>query len=176
MPPTRLNTDQLANGIQLCVTNAKALIEEAELLFQNGRYSRAFSLTILAFEEMGKIPMLVRAACYDNRDDDWAKFWKDFVRHKSKHGRSFGAGMLGLSTTQDDEITRFINESDSLKLKGFYVDFDATLNDFRGPSSVIAQQKVKETIDSAKVHWADIEALYGDVDFVKQLLSEIGKA
>ena len=66
--------------------NAQALVEDAEILFSNHRYARAYALAHLACEELAKLPMLVTAglelAC--GRRVDWKKLDKRFRSHSEK--------------------------------------------------------------------------------------------
>jgi AbiV family abortive infection protein len=44
----------LSNALLAIARNAIALLDDAEFLFQNGRYPRATALAVLAGEEAGK--------------------------------------------------------------------------------------------------------------------------
>jgi AbiV family abortive infection protein len=174
-----LGIEELADGIELCmhacmlcIKNAKSLLNDAELLYNSKKYPRAFSLAVLSVEEMGKIPMLVRAACFEKDDNDkWKEFWKGWRHHRFKYGRSFGPGILGLTPTPNEKLLDFIKKYEKLRLKGLYVDFNEQLGEFRSPS--FTKEKVGEIIKIAKIHLHDIEDLYGNVEEVKSLLKEI---
>ena len=76
----------LCSGILKIRRNAASLIEEAELLFANGRSSRAYVLAYTACEELGKIAIVVgmvtRVA--GNTHVNWKSFSKRFRSHNSK--------------------------------------------------------------------------------------------
>jgi AbiV family abortive infection protein len=63
-PPAPPMTVAQINALsEALVDNAIALIADADLLYTNGRLARAYSVAILAAEEMSKIPALI--ACLD---------------------------------------------------------------------------------------------------------------
>jgi AbiV family abortive infection protein len=56
--------------------NALALVEEAELLDTNDHVARAFALTILATEELGKAFVCAGTAAHASHDPEaWEAFW-----------------------------------------------------------------------------------------------------
>lgn len=75
----------IALGMHLCYENARCLVEEASLLKRNGYSGRAFSLGVLALEELAKVPLLCETM-YFKQDDkrQWRKFWEQFQSHKTK--------------------------------------------------------------------------------------------
>jgi AbiV family abortive infection protein len=78
-----LSPEAIFNLERLCFENAEALIEEAKLLNNNGRYARAYALCVLSFEELGKIIMLGGALLYKGAPE-WRDFWRGFRHHESK--------------------------------------------------------------------------------------------
>jgi len=54
--PRQLDRKQLIRGMHFCFKNAQALVSEAKLLEAKGHKASALSLTLLAIEELGKIP------------------------------------------------------------------------------------------------------------------------
>ena len=50
---SRLTIEQLSAGVKACLSNARALVFDAEVLGRNGRYARAMSLAMTAMEEIG---------------------------------------------------------------------------------------------------------------------------
>jgi AbiV family abortive infection protein len=169
-----LDIEELAEGIKLCIENAKSLLNEAELLYSNGKLPRAFSLAVLSVEEMGKIPMLVRAACFEKDEKTrWSEFWKRWRNHEFKYGRSLGPGILGLTPTLNEKLLDFIKKYEMLKLRGLYVDYNKEIGKFQSPLTIFTKDKVEEIIKMAKIHLREIEGLYGNVENVKSLLQEI---
>ena len=54
----QLKVETLCKGIMAVRSNAQALTEEAKLLVGHGRLSRAYALSYMACEEIGKTPIL----------------------------------------------------------------------------------------------------------------------
>ncbi len=106
-----LTVRQLEEAVLKVLENARELLEDAELLLENGRYARAYSLAHLAFEEMAKIPMIIRAASetIQGKEGDWSKLRKRLTDHISKvTGGLMWAAFAGFidETTPDEDIQR----------------------------------------------------------------------
>jgi AbiV family abortive infection protein len=67
----------MSDALLAIARNAVALLDDAEFLFANGRYSRAASLAILAAEEAGKFWLL------DMKPEGWQRM---LDRHPDKIG------------------------------------------------------------------------------------------
>ncbi len=138
-PKRPLSIDETAEGLTACYRNGLGLLEDARLLAANSREPRALSLTILALEELAKIPDLYETytdpAC---RDDGhaWADFWKRFNLHKPKQKRIAAYGNIMRESTNLEDATfenptpyaSYLSESayghlDNVKQRNFYVDF-----------------------------------------------------
>ena len=72
--------------------NAETLYREAELLFRNGMYSRAYLLAHFCVEELGKLPILVGVVGDLNKGElvDWKQVQKSFCSHTEKIGMQNG--------------------------------------------------------------------------------------
>jgi AbiV family abortive infection protein len=123
-----LDKKQIAAGMHLCYMNARALAEEARLLRENSRYARALSLTILALEELGKIPLIYNMILYKADDaKPWREFWKTFQSHQIKlevwstYGKRI---MHALGRSYETVLPSGIEPLvDKFKQLGFYVSF-----------------------------------------------------
>jgi AbiV family abortive infection protein len=84
------------DGIFKSISNASDLYGDAELLFNNSRYSRAYTLYQLAIEEIGKASMIYSFILYKdyNQTSEQDKFKKEFVDHKKKTQSSIGIDVL----------------------------------------------------------------------------------
>lgn len=80
----RLTPQQIAEGMNAALNNAKRLLADAELLMQESRYPSATALAILAIEEAGKNAILRRMATASN-DEDIKGAWRDYRSHKEKN-------------------------------------------------------------------------------------------
>ena len=66
--------------------NATSLIQESNLLFENGFFARSYTLAHLASEEIVKIPMLIRAVLDElaSIPYDWGKLERRLTSHVEK--------------------------------------------------------------------------------------------
>ena len=80
----KLTPEQAEKGIRVAFENARDLLADSELLFQNSRYERAFSLAILAIEESGK-PAILRQILLIEDPKALNSAWKDYRSHTSKN-------------------------------------------------------------------------------------------
>jgi len=124
----QLDKKQIAIGMHLCYMNAIALMDESRLLKENGHHARAFSLAILALEELGEIPLILNTVLYRADDDNaWQKFWRLFNLHQTKLKVWSTYGKLFLRVLNRDYETEFPAGVepllDKLKQLGFYVNF-----------------------------------------------------
>lgn len=101
-----IKRDELLLGIKKSEKNAFELMCDAELLFDNNRYSRAFTLYQLANEELGKCS-LIQNYILQNDNDNLNFFLKEFRDHKTKTSYSNGIEIM---------IYNFINKSNKKKL------------------------------------------------------------
>jgi len=122
-----LTHTMILRGFQNCIQNAQELCEEAELLFKDKRYARAYALTLICFEEIGKLMVLLTGAYHGPRDKAlWRKFWKRFRSHTLKRTRVSLMEMLSLqSTTAEQTIVEMEAEpeAEGLKQSALYVDY-----------------------------------------------------
>ena len=79
-----LSPEQALQGIDCCLNNAEALIEDAQLLVDKGRPARCAALCLVAAEELGKIPMLANCSSRGEDRGRWRSFWRRFRSHLSK--------------------------------------------------------------------------------------------
>ena len=68
-----LSLDQLRRSRTAVLRNASELLSDALCLQVDNRFARAFALSVLAAEELGKLAMLVRASYALNANEtfDW---------------------------------------------------------------------------------------------------------
>jgi AbiV family abortive infection protein len=138
-PKRSLSIRETAQGITACYLNGLALLEDARLLAAHGRVPRALALTILALEELAKVPDL-----YDqyvnpvtrHEGHAWGDFWKRWSRHEPKQKRIAAYGNFLRDSANLKEAllnnltpyTIYLTENaydhlDKVKQRNFYVDF-----------------------------------------------------
>lgn len=162
-PLGALKPQEFARGMHACYSNAKGLLEDSRLLAEHDRLPRAFALTVLAFEELGKVPLLCDPDPADPSKDPayWKGFWKEFRQHRIKQ-----EVMLAYGRRLDKIPWLKLNNPDfvwflsSLKELSFYVDCRG--EEFQMPEFFVGQvpamlellfAAVEERVDSfAELH------------------------
>lgn len=79
-----LTNEQLADIANAASANCRAILADAELLFEAGRYPRAHALAILALEEFGKHVFTVSAMNRQDVTGFWRAYHRRFRDHKAK--------------------------------------------------------------------------------------------
>jgi AbiV family abortive infection protein len=80
----KLSVAQIVEGMNGALRNGRALLEDAELLFEAKRYARACSLAILSIEECGKVPIMRgMLGCHD--DKALKAKWREYRSHQIKN-------------------------------------------------------------------------------------------
>lgn len=79
-----LNPKTAAEGIKLAYENALKLLGDAEILYENNRFERCVSLSILAIEESGK-STIIRSLLLAEAPEQLKKEWKNYRRHTEKN-------------------------------------------------------------------------------------------
>jgi AbiV family abortive infection protein len=64
-----LGPKQVAEGMNLALQNARRLLQDAQTLFENGRYPSAAALAILSIEEAGKLAVLRELSLARNQQE-----------------------------------------------------------------------------------------------------------
>ncbi|PKV49591.1 AbiV family abortive infection protein [Aquimarina sp. MAR_2010_214] len=80
----KLDAKSASEGIQLAKENAKSLLIDAELLFENGRFERSVSLAILSIEESGK-SSIIRTILITDDPKELKKEWQNYRKHTAKN-------------------------------------------------------------------------------------------
>ena len=127
-----LNKEQLLSACEKSLSNAKDLIDDAELLFENKRFSRTLFLSLIASEEIGKHMIFV--STYINfvteQEINWKRFWKEITTHHEKLNLVNLVEELRFDTVSLDTVAasyiKTISHSKSMdktKQKSLYMDF-----------------------------------------------------
>lgn len=130
---SKLTLQQIVEGINAVMSNARSLYQDAVLLLEHRRFPRAASLAILSIEEVGKTIILRRMALTEDQDNIDG-LWKEFTRHHAKNvPAAFVNRLLAGDRTFREMNVSLGNKGgecssiDQLKQLGFYVDCDKTI-------------------------------------------------
>ena len=131
--------------------NTQGLLNDAELLSAAGQHARAYSLAVLAVEEFGKATSLMALAAMPKNLRAQAPVRRMLEWHQLKLVGGMlmavvtfcppggAARLAAIPITQLEQILdttdRFAEDSDRLKLRGFYVDMDRA-GRIRRPSEI----------------------------------------
>lgn len=80
----KITLDKAAEISEGAIKNAKSLLEDAKLLFENAKYPRAISLAILSIEESGK-PSIIRSIILEDDPKEISNLWKSYRKHRDKN-------------------------------------------------------------------------------------------
>lgn len=179
---------EVKKGLKYCFENSLALIQDAELLFENDSYARAYSITQLAIEEIGKARMVfdlyMSIVMGDRKEFDFPKFRKNFRDHKWKTVESkisniyYNASVRSQSTQELEEfaLKNFAEmqkakngDYDKLKNNGFYVSIEN--NSFCSPKEMFNREETLVFIQTSKkqiefskddmMKWIDLDERLG---------------
>src|SRR5262249_52536371 len=193
---------ELARGAVAAARNARGLVEDAELLSRAGRQARAYSLSGLAVEEVGKAGSLATLAAMPENLRARAPVGRMLEWHQLKlvGGHLIAAVPFGVpgvatrfATMPLSEIAEILDSAqaltqdvDRLKQRGLYVDVDQG-GQVREPSEVTAAE-VREQLDRAQRVASAATALLdpsgpallatpeaADVEFSRALVSAFGE-
>nr|DAY60183.1 MAG TPA: abortive infection protein, AbiV family [Caudoviricetes sp.] len=112
--------DKTLMELSRCVyKNAQDLLDEAQLLFNHNKYARAYTLSHLASEELGKLPTIhsARIKILQSKEIDWKKFNKMLEGHETKLGKIFFFDYLNsdIDLIRDSDLIKHENKMKSIK-------------------------------------------------------------
>ena len=159
-----IKISEIKKGIELSIENSFELLRDAEILFENKRYARAYSLSQLALEEIGKSVILFdfyrKLQGDDRKTFDFKTFRRNFRDHKWKTYESIFIELLMKGGSKSPEFKKFALENfkkiqknkkghyDNLKNQSLYV---SLLNDkFKKPDELFKKEKVLEFLIESK--------------------------
>lgn len=124
----RLSPEQIAQGMNAAIQNAKRLWEDAALLLESGRFPSAVSLAILSIEESGKTSILRQLAVAKD-DKELADCWRDYRSHTKKNVTWLLPQLVMEGARHLDDFRLLFDKTsdhpfllDQMKQLGFYTD------------------------------------------------------
>lgn len=149
----QLTKDQLTEARVKALRNARELLEDAKILFRTKRWPRAFFLSRIAEEEMGKYWFLVAATVEATANKiDWKKFWKDYRNHEFKARRAVHLEMFGLPpfprATELAKVDKLVSQIEKDRKSSLYSDISN--NRFVSPDEVIGENLASQMLNIAE--------------------------
>ena len=149
----KLNIDQLHQLRLSIFNNAENLYKEAKLLYKNKMYARAYLLSHLACEELGKIPIVVGVIgqLIKGEEIDWKKVYRRFRSHKEKvisenhHHYVFG---IELDLLNDSDV-KWLEEQNQKSLSKVGMKNSSTYVDVENGNVLLPHEKISK--EDAKV-------------------------
>jgi AbiV family abortive infection protein len=147
------------------VDNSISLIDDADLLYVNGRYPRTYALSVLAIEEVSKLPVLV--SCLEQLSEgtqpDWAGIDEFLNSHHGKlmMNQSYWAsqrtpgGLDATGSRQWQDAIRAARDLHVRKLSGFYATSDGGVA--TSPAKAIDQKQAAFALKLARVSFNMLE-------------------
>jgi AbiV family abortive infection protein len=136
--------------------NAMSLLQDAILLYDNGRYERAAALAILAIEEAGKLAIL-RMIMLEDDPKILKKGWHDYRRHTSKNTNWIVPEFIQNGARHIEEMRQTVDHEsshrqtlDNLKQLAFYSDVFSDCK-WSIPKNVIDKELCETILNVAKV-------------------------
>tara|TARA_Y100001954_G_C15746603_1_gene571381 strand:- start:488 stop:1186 length:699 start_codon:yes stop_codon:yes gene_type:complete len=151
-----LTAQQVADGMNLAMKNARRLANDAELLLSNDCFPTAASVATLSIEESGKMAILRRLS--SAFDDKSAKpLWKEYRSHTAKNQMWILPQLFAQGASQLREFVAMFDESadhpkllDQIKQIGFYTDCLGNVH-WTTPDAVIDEELAKMLVQTAKI-------------------------
>lgn len=134
------------------LNNSAELIEEAKLLYKNGKYARAYFLALASIEESGKSYLAFEAKGRNLSDGGVCKKIKEqFEDHSSKITAAFVGWLHNLNYSRES-IEKVVELSFQLKLgreSSMYIDVKQESEEISVPSEVVRPVAANDCISVA---------------------------
>ncbi|POR24871.1 hypothetical protein BWK58_07515 [Flavobacterium columnare] len=160
----KISIEKAAEISEGAIKNAKSLLDDAKLLFENGKYPRAISLAILSIEESGK-PSIIRSIILEDDPKEISNLWKSFRKHQDKNSMWIVPELLLKGARTLESLRKVVDPKsdhsqtlDTLKQLCFYSDVftkgklslpeNVGNKDLAKSLIIIAETSIKETLNS----------------------------
>ena len=185
-----LNDAEILAGIDITTAKSDQLLQDGQLLSNQGSYSSAGGLAVAALEEVGKGFLL--GAMLSIRGNDkgaWKSFWRAFRAHEVKRFCAgwVSAGFPDIRRLSGQVIAVDVGQLDVIRLSALYVDR------YEGQwiAGILSAQEAAAILSSALLTWNRFSAYvgagaferfaqtpesdrYSQEPFVRDLLGRIG--
>lgn len=149
-------------AIRKSLANARELIDEAEILVQNKKIARAYTLFQLSIEEVGKAFLTFNFVLNGDIDNaaEIREFDSAFINHKAKtkfsQGLDFMFALMSEKTPDTKKILEnFMEQRDKVNISNNYKNYSLYTslidNKFYMPSEIITEQQLSDIAYYAKL-------------------------
>ncbi len=159
---SRLNPQQIADGMNVALENARRLVADAKLLFNAGRFPTAASLAVLSIEESGKLSVL-RSLALARDDTEIKEAWRDYRSHTRKNVMWLLPQLVAQGARKLDDMRLLFDEScehpyllEQIKQVGFYTDCLGQAH-WSKPTHIIEEDLAKTIVQVAEIMAKDRE-------------------
>ncbi|WP_304141338.1 AbiV family abortive infection protein [Mesoflavibacter zeaxanthinifaciens] len=144
----KLEIDNLKEGILKNINNAQELIDEAEILYENEKYARAYLLSHFAIEESSKCGMLLKIIAFKiwNEKIDIKTVRKGFINHKEKI-KNFKLLEI-FNENKIFDLKTEIGKLNDFKNQSIYVNW-TNENEFIMPNEIFNKEMTEEMIQKS---------------------------
>jgi len=153
---SKLTPQQITDGMNAAMENARRLVEDAKLLLNAGRFPTAASIAILSIEESGKLSIL-RSLALARDEDEIKEAWKDYRSHTKKNVMWLFPQLVAQGAKKLDEMWPLFDKSsehpyllDQIKQIGFYTDCLGQAH-WSEPNNVIGEDIAKAVVQVAEI-------------------------
>ena len=144
----KLGINNLKEGIIKNINNSQELIDEAEILFKNEKYARAYLLSHFAIEESSKCGMLLKVIAFKvwNEKIDIKIVRKRFLNHKDKI-RNYKLLEI-FNETKIIDLEKEIGKLNNFKNQSVYVNW-TNENEFIMPNEIFDKKMTAEMMEKS---------------------------
>ena len=152
----KLTPELASEGIKLSHENAFKILQDAKLLFENKRFQRSVTLSILAIEEAGKSSIL-RGILLQNDEKLLKKDWQNYRNHTAKNTMWIFPNLFNSGARKMEDFRKLFTcnpkhtrDLESVKQLSIYTDiFSKGVWSF--PEKAIDEELAKEILEVAKI-------------------------
>lgn len=151
-----LSPQQLAQGMNAALRNARQLANDARTLLDEGSHASAASLAALSIEESGKMDIL-RELALARDEDEAAEAWGNFRNHAKKNTNWILPLLAAEGARTFDDLRPLVDpQSDHpavlnrLKQDGFYTNYDENAG-WSEPRDAVDEEFAKFLVQTAKM-------------------------
>lgn len=165
----RLSLEEISEGMNACLKNARALVKDASVLMWFRRYPRALTCLLVANEELGKFYVIgTMASIPHERQDQWEEQWNKFLKHNAKGTAAAMESLPEQFRISFDVAFRALpifaqtaSSMENLRQASLYVDFSKRDRRWTSPLNIN-----RATI---KNHLSSIRAVLKRLEYAQQL-------